>query len=154
MSERSEPTPIHELHVILAVRSGAEAMAFYTHVFGARETMRLTEPSGRIAHAELQLDGVTLMLADERPEDGFLSPLAFGGSGTLLHLHVANVDSIMARALEAGATVLRPAADEGHGERQAKFRDPFGHEWLLGHQLEKLSDEEIQRRFEREQATQ
>ena len=64
-----------------------------------------------------------------------------------LHLLGDDVDTLTVRAVEAGATVLRPPADEGHGERQAKVRDPFGHEWLLGHQLEARSPEEIQRRF-------
>jgi uncharacterized glyoxalase superfamily protein PhnB len=141
---------VHELFVMLAVRGAARAIDFYTTVFGGRETLRLAGPDGRIAHAEVQLGPATLMLADEQPEWGFRSPLAFGGSGTMIHLHVDNVDAVLARAVAAGATELREPVDEGHGERQAKFRDPFGHEWLLGHELERLSAEEIRRRFDAE----
>jgi uncharacterized glyoxalase superfamily protein PhnB len=143
-----EYTPtIREVYPYLCVRGGAAAMDFYIRVFGAEELMRLTYPDGRIAHAELKLGPATLMLVDEHPEYGIWSPLAFGGTGTTTHLHVDDVDALTARALEAGATVLRPPTDERHGERQARLRDPFGHEWLLGHQLETVSAEEIQRRF-------
>jgi PhnB protein len=138
---------IHEVFPYLCVRGGAAAMDFYVQVFGAEELMRLTYPDGRIAHAELRLGPATLMLSDEHPELGLRSPQAYGGTGMAIHLHVEDVDALTAHAAEAGATVLRAPTDEGHGERQAKVRDPFGHEWLLGHQLEALSPEETQRRF-------
>jgi uncharacterized glyoxalase superfamily protein PhnB len=132
---------------MLAVRDAARAIDFYATVFGGRETLRLVDHDGRIVHAELRLGPVTLMLADEQPEWGFHGPAASGATGVVIHLHVDDVDAMLARALAAGAAVLRPPTDEGHGERQAKFRDPFGHEWLLGHELERLSDDEIKRRF-------
>jgi PhnB protein len=138
---------IHEVYPYLCVSDGAAAIDFYVRVFGAKELMRLAYPDGRIAHAELQLGPATLMLTDEHPEYGIRSPLALGGTGTTIHLHVDDVDALTARAVEAGATVLRPPTDEGHGERQARVRDPFGHEWLLGHQIAAVSEEEIQRRF-------
>jgi PhnB protein len=127
---------IHEVFPYLCVVGGAAAIDFYVRVFGAKELMRLTYPDGRIAHAELKLGPATLLLADEHPEYGIRSPLSFGGTGMTIHLHVDDVDALTARAAEAGATVLRAPTDEGHGERQARVRDPFGHEWLLGHQIE------------------
>jgi PhnB protein len=147
----TQHTPvIHEVFPYLCVRGGAAAMDFYIQVFGAEELMRLTYRDGRIAHAELKLGPATLMLVDEHPEHSIRSPLAFGGTGTRIHLHVDDVDALTARAAEAGATVLMAPTDQGHGERQARVRDPFGHEWLLGHQIESVSSEEIQRRFEAE----
>jgi PhnB protein len=143
----THPPSIREVYPYLCVRGAAAAIDFYTRVFGAHELMRLTYPDGRIAHAELKLGPGTLMLVDELPEYGIQSPLAFGGTGTTIHLHVDDVDTLTTRALDAGATVLRAPTDEGHGERQARLRDPFGHEWLLGHQIEAVSPEEIQRRF-------
>lgn len=132
---------IHAVFPYLCVQGAAEAIDFYIRVFGAEELMRLAGEDGRIAHAELRLGPATLMLAEERPEHGWLSPLALGGTSTLLHLHVSDVDALAARASEAGAIVLRPPTDEGHGERQAKLRDPFGHEWLLGQGIEAVSPE-------------
>ena len=130
-----QPSEVHEVFVYLCVRDANAAIAFYTHVFGARERFRLAGPDGRIGHAELDIGPVTVMLADEHPEHGILSPLAFGGTGTTLHLHVRDVDALTRRAADAGATVLRAPEDQGHGERQSRLRDPFGHEWLLGHPI-------------------
>ena len=140
---------IRDVYPYLCVRDAAAAIAFYTRIFGAEELLRLTDPSGRIGHAELKLGPLVIMLVDEHPEYGIRSPL-FGGTGTTLHLHVDDVDTLTARAREAGATVLREPEDFGHGERQSRLRDPFGHEWLLGHELEAISPEEIKRRFEEE----
>jgi PhnB protein len=129
------PPAIHEVFVYLCVRGAAEAIGFYTRVFGARETMRIEGEDGRVGHAELKLGPATLMLADEHPELGIRSPLAFGGAGSCIHLHVDDVDTLAARAVEAGATMVREPTDYDHGERQARIRDPFGHEWLLGHPI-------------------
>jgi PhnB protein len=146
-----EPTrsdsPVQEVFPYLCVRGAAAAIDFYTRVFGARETLRMSGPDGRVGHAQLQLGPATLMLADEHPECGIRSPLAFGGTGTTLHLHVVDVDALAAQAVAAGATLLMEPADQPHGERQCRLRDPFGHEWLLGHPIESVSPEEMQRRY-------
>ena len=134
----------------LCVRDAAAAIEFYRRVFGAEEIFRLTEPGGRIGHAELKFGPATIMLVDEYPEYGIRSPLAFGGTGLTIHLHVSDVDVLAAIALEAGATMVREPTDYGHGERQCRLGDPFGHEWLLGHEIEQVSREEMQRRFEAE----
>jgi PhnB protein len=131
---------IREVYPYLIVRGAAAAIEFYRTVFGAEEIFRLPQPEdGRIGHAELKLGPITIMLADEFPELGIRSPLAFGGTGTTLHLHVDDVDTLAERALHAGATMVREPADYDHGERQCRVRDPFGHEWLLGHEIEKSS---------------
>ena len=138
---------IREVFPYLCVRDAAAAIEFYTRLFGAEELLRLTDAGGRIAHAELKLGPVVVMLADEHPEYGIRSPLAFGGTGLTLHLHVDDVDILTARARNAGATVLREPEDHGHGERQSRVRDPFGHEWLLGQSIEEVAPEEMQRRY-------
>jgi PhnB protein len=149
MSEQAAGPAVHEVFIYLCVRGGDEALGFYARVFGAEETFRLQEPSGRVAHAEMRLGPATLMLADEHPELGILSPLAYGGTGITIHLHVDDVDTLARRAAEAGATILIGPADQAHGERQCRLRDPFGHEWLLGHPIgEPMPPEEIRRRFE------
>lgn len=139
---------IRDVYPYLHVRGGAAAIDFYKAVFGAEQLLRLDEPDGRVAHAQLKLGPVTLMLADEYPDYGIRSPLAYGGTGTSIHLHVDNVDALAERAVQAGATIVMPPTDQGHGERQCRIRDPFGHEWLLGHEIEKVSDEEIKRRWD------
>lgn len=129
------PSSVREVFPYLCVRGAPAAIDFYTRVFGAREIQRITDTTGRVGHAELTLGPATLMLADEHPEYGIHSPLRFGGTGLILHLHVDDVDAIARRAADAGAVILREPADQSHGERQCRLRDPFGHEWLLGHPI-------------------
>ncbi len=149
MSDRTgSGSVIREVFPYLCVRDASAALDFYRRVFGAEELLRLTDAAGRVAHAELRLGPAVLMVVDEHPEHGIRSPLAFGGTGTTLHLHVDDVDALTARARDAGATVLREPEDHGHGERQSRVRDPFGHEWLLGHELEALTSEAIKARFD------
>lgn len=139
---------IKELFPYLRVRGGARAIAFYEKAFGAKEKFRLVEPGGRVGHAELDFGGVTLMLSDEYPEFGLAGPETVGATTFSIHLHVDDADAAIARAVEAGATLLRPASDAFYGERGGTVRDPFGHEWLLGHQLEEVTPEEMQRRYD------
>ncbi|MGH9846675.1 MAG: VOC family protein [Blastocatellia bacterium] len=138
---------IKEVFPYLRVKNAAAAIEFYTQAFGAKELFRLTEPSGRIGHAELSFGGITLMLSEEYPEYGILGPQSIGGTGMSIHLHVVNADEMAARAVAAGATVLRPLTDAFYGERSGTLLDPFGHEWMLGHEIEQVSPEEMQRRY-------
>jgi uncharacterized glyoxalase superfamily protein PhnB len=139
--------PIHELFVYMRVKDAARAIEYYAHVFGAREKFRLVEPSGRIGHAELDFGGTTVMLADEFPEHGFRGPGSVGDTTFSIHLHVDDADALIARAVEAGATLVRAPSDAFYGERSGVVRDPFGHEWNIGHQIEDVTPEEMQRRY-------
>ena len=139
--------PIKAVFPYLRVKDAAAAIEFYVQAFGAQEIFRLAEPSGRIGHAELSIGNATLMLSDEYPEHGILGPQSLGGAGSSIHLHVVNADTAAARAIAAGATVVHELMDQFYGERSCTIRDPFGHEWSLGHEIEKVSHEEIQRRF-------
>ena len=138
---------IHELFPYLRVHDAAKAIAFYTRAFGAKEKLRLTEPSGRIGHVELDFDGTLLMLSDEFPELGIRGPHAVGGTTLTLHLHVDDADAMLARAVEAGAEWVRKPQDHFYGERSGTVRDPFGHEWNVGHAIEDVTPEEMQRRY-------
>ncbi len=139
---------IHEVFPYLRVKRAAEAIDFYARAFGARELFRLTEPTGRIGHAELELGGVTLMLSDEYPEHDIKGPETLGGTTFSIHLHVDDADAAITRAVEAGATVVREPSDAFYGERGGVVRDPFGHEWMLGHKIEDVTPEEMQRRYD------
>ncbi len=138
---------VHEVYPYLRVHSAAEALAFYERAFDAKELFRLTEPSGRIGHAEMRIGPATLMLSDEYPERGIKGPRTLGGTSFAIHLHVNDIDGLFDRAVQAGASVVRPPQDQFYGERSATVRDPFGHEWLLGQHIETVSTDEMQRRF-------
>jgi len=138
---------VHELFAYLHVRDAAAAIDFYRKAFGVSEKFRLTEPSGRIGHAELDFNGATLMIADEYPEYGMLGPQGSAKPPMSLHLHVDNADAVIAQALAAGATLDRELADQFYGERSGTICDPFGHRWNIGHAIEALSPAEMQRRY-------
>jgi PhnB protein len=138
---------ILEAYPYLRVHNTAEAIDFYARAFDATELFRLTEPSGRIGHAEIKVGPTTIMLADEYPEHGIRGPRSLGGTTFSIHLHVENVDKAFEQAVGAGASIVRPLQDQFYGERLGTVRDPFGHEWLLGGHLETVSPEEMQRRY-------
>ena len=138
---------VHELFAYLRAKPAEEAAAFYREVFGAREKFRLVDPGGRIGHMELLIGGTVLMLSDEWPEYDIYAPEPDRPSGFLLHLHVDDADALIERAVAAGARLIRPLQDHFYGERSGTIRDPFGYDWLIGHAIEEVAPEEIQRRF-------
>jgi uncharacterized glyoxalase superfamily protein PhnB len=139
---------VQEMFAYLCVRDAAKAIEFYRNVFGATEKLRLVESGGRIGHAELDFNGSTLMLSEEYPEYGINGPETIGGTPVTIHLHVDSADEVIDRAIGAGATLERPVQDQFYGERSGSFRDPFGHRWNIGHHIEDVSAEEMQRRYE------
>jgi PhnB protein len=137
----------HELFAYLHVNDAARAIDFYQRAFGATERFRLTEPGGRVGHAELDFGGTTLMLSDEYPEYGIRGPEAIGATAVTLHLHVDDADETIRRAVAEGAEVEREPQDAFYGERSGVVRDPFGHRWNIGHSIEEVSPDEMQRRY-------
>jgi PhnB protein len=130
----------------LSIKGAAEAIEFYKKAFGATETMRLPGTEGRVGHAEIKIGKANIMLADEYPEMGFLSPTSLGGSPVTIHLYVEDVDALARQAEAAGAKVLRPVADQFYGDRGGKFEDPFGHLWHFATHKEDVTPQEMQRR--------
>lgn len=138
---------IHELFAYLCVEDARKAIEFYGNAFGAQEKYRLAEPSGRIGHAELEFGGTTLMLSEEFPEFGIRGPRALGGTPVTIHLHVDDADAVIQRAVAAGAQLEMEPKDQFYGERSGSIRDPFGHRWNIGHHIEDVTPEEMQRRY-------
>ncbi len=139
---------VHELFPYLCVRDATRAVAFYCDVFGATKLFHLDEPGGRVGHVELDFGGTTLMLCEEYPEYDIRAPDPAAGTSVTLHIHVDDADVLIERALAAGAMLLRPATDAFYGERSGVIRDPFGHRWNIGHSIEEVTPEEMQRRYD------
>jgi PhnB protein len=148
MSVSPIPNEQQPLCPYLIVKGAAEAIDFYVEAFGAKEILRLTEPNGKVGHAELVMGKARFMLADEYPDFDAFSPLTVGGTPVSLHLYVVDVDKLVAQATGAGATLLRPLTDEFFGDRVALLVDPFGHKWHLATRKEEVSPEEMQRRMD------
>jgi PhnB protein len=146
MAVKAVPAGYHTATPYLIVDGAAKALEFYRKAFGATERMRFAAPGGKIGHAEITIGNSAIMLADEHPEMGYRGPQAIGGTPVSIHLYVENVDEVFPRALAAGATALRPVADQFYGDRSGTLRDPFGHVWNVATHKEDLSPEELSRR--------
>lgn len=148
MSPNITPIPADRprLGPYITVRDGGAAIEFYRRAFGAVETNRMSDPNGKVGHAELRIGDAVMMLSDEFPEYGARSPETIGGSPVMLHLYVEDVDAVVESAVAAGATLAEPVADQFYGDRGGKLVDPFGHRWWIASRVEEVSDEEAKRR--------
>ena len=128
----------------IVVRDAAKAADWYTATLGAEERARLPVPGGKLMQVELRFGDTTVMVADEFPELGVLSPLSIGGTATVLHLRTENVDALWQRAIDGGAEVRQPLADAFWGERYGQIVDPFGHRWGLAQHLRDVPQRELE----------
>lgn len=142
---RVEPVPdgMHTVTPHLVCRDAAAAIAFYGEAFGAAEVMRLETKQGRIIHAQVRIGDSSVMLVDAFPEWGAVGPDALGGSAVTLHLQVADVDTLFARAVAAGAKVTMPVSDMFWGDRYGKLEDPFGPAWAIATHIRDVAPEEL-----------
>jgi PhnB protein len=134
----------------LIIRDAARALDFYKEVFGAKETLHLKYPDGKVAHAEIAIGEGHVMLSEELPERGFRGPLSFGGTPVSLLVYVKDVDAVFAKAIAAGAESKHPVADQFYGDRSGTIVDPFGHVWSIATHKKDMSAEEMQKAMEQE----
>jgi len=147
MTVKPIPDGYHTVTPYLIIRDASDAIEFYRRAFGAVELLRMDAPGGKIGHAEVKIGDSPIMLADEYPEQGFLGPASLGGTAVSILLYVEDVDTLFARAIGAGATMMRPVVDQFYGDRSGTLKDPFGHVWTIATHKEDLSSEELQRRM-------
>jgi len=145
MSVQPIPKGYHTLTPSLTVRDAARAIDFYKRAFGAEQIGVMKGPDGKVMHAELRIGDSLLMLADEFPEYGSLSPQSIGGTGMSLHIYIEDVDSAFDRATKAGANVEMPVTDMFWGDRFGKLVDPFGHKWSIATRKREMSSAEIEK---------
>src|SRR5687767_6376357 len=105
------PDGMHSVTPHLICTGAADAIEFYKKAFNAVEMMRMPTPQGKIMHACVRIGDSNVMLVDEIPEWGALSPKSLKGSPVTIHLAVDNVDAFIAQAVAAGAKITMPAAD-------------------------------------------
>jgi len=140
------PTGFEGATPYLTVHDGAAALDFYVKAFGAVETTRMPDPAGKIGHAEVKIGGATIMLSDEYPDMGIVSPKTLGGASSGVLIYVEDVDAVFARAVAAGAVVLQPVTDQFYGDRSGQVADPFGHKWSFATHIEDVAPEEMDAR--------
>jgi PhnB protein len=132
----------------LAIQGAAAAIDFYRKVFGAMELMRMPGPAGTLGHVEIKVGDSKVMLADESAQMNFRSPKAHGGTPVHIHLYVKDVDATVAKAVAAGAKMMREVQDMFYGDRTAAIEDPFGHFWHVSTHIRDVSMKEMKRAAE------
>ena len=143
------PEGMHTVTPHLVCAGAADAIEFYKNAFGAVETARLPGPEGKIAHAMIRIGDSDVMLVDEFPEMGSVSPESLKGSPVTLHLYVDDVDATVERAVKAGAKIAMPVTDMFWGDRYGKLADPFGHHWSVATHIRDVSMEEMQQAMQK-----
>jgi PhnB protein len=131
----------------LCVDGAADAIDFYSKVFGASEKVRMPSPGGKVGHAELEIGDSLIMLADEHPEMGIRGPKTIGGTPVTVSVYVEDVDDVFKRAIDAGATALRDVENQFYGDRRGDFEDPFGHRWSVATHVEDVPPDEMEKRM-------
>ncbi len=148
MSVKPIPDGYHTVTPYLIIKGAVKALDFYRRAFGAKELFRMSDPNGRIGHAEIRIGDSCIMLADEMPEMNHRSPQSLGGTPVGILLYVEDVDAQFATAITAGGTETRPVRDQFYGDRSGTLTDPFGHVWTIATHKEDVSHEEMTRRIE------
>ncbi len=142
------PEGMHTITPHLVCSGGGEAMDFYKRAFDAVELGRMQDPNGKLMHGMMRIGDSTIMLVDEYPEWGSVSPKTLKGTPVTLHLYVEDVDAFGEKAVQAGAKVIMPIADQFWGDRYGVLEDPFGHRWGVATHLRDPSPEEMKKAME------
>ena len=145
---KAVPDGYHTATPYLIIKGAAAALDFYKKAFGATELFRMASPDGKIGHAEIRIGDSQIMLADEVPGMGYVSPQTLGGSPVSLMLYVPDVDQLFQQAIAAGGTAQRPVQDQFYGDRSGTLKDPFGHVWTISTHIEDIPPDEMRRRAE------
>jgi len=148
MTSTVKPIPegYHAVTPYLILSKAAEAIDFYKKAFGATELFRMAGPDGKIGHAELKIGDSPIMLADEHPAMGYVSPQTLGGTPVSLLIYVEDVDKVFNSAVAAGGIQQLPLKDQFYGDRSGTLKDPFGHVWTIATHKEDVSPEEMDKR--------
>jgi PhnB protein len=149
MMSKVKPIPegFHTITPHMVVGNASEAIAFYKRAFGAEEICRMPGPDGNsIMHAEIKIGDSMIMICDEHPMMQYwVSPQKLDGTTIAMHVYCEDVDAAFARAVEAGATESMAPQDTFWGDRYARVKDPFGHQWSMATHKQDLTPEEIQK---------
>ena len=146
MATQRIPEGYQTITIYLAVDDAARAIEWYAQAFGAKETMRMGAPDGKIGHAELEIGDSRIMLADPFPHSSTRPPKDLGGTSASVFMYSEDVDATVKQAVEAGATVTMEVADQFWGDRFGVVTDPFGHVWSIATHVEDVSPEEMDKR--------
>ena len=140
------PAGYHSVTPYLIIKGAADAIEFYKKAFGATELFRM-EHKGKVGHAEIKIGDSPIMLADEQPAMGYVSPKTLGGTPVSLMIYVEEVDKIYKQAIKSGGEEVKALQDQFYGDRSGTLKDPFGHVWTVATHKEDVTPEEMDKRI-------
>jgi PhnB protein len=152
MATKPIPEGYHSVTPFLTLDDAGKAIDYYKQAFGAKERMRMEAPGGKIGHAELEIGDSLVMLSDSFPQSSTKAPTELGGTTGGVFLYVEDVDAVVKRAVDGGATITMEVADQFWGDRFGSIRDPFGHSWSLATHVEDVPPEEMAERAKKAMA--
>jgi len=140
------PDGYHSVTPTLTISGASDAIEFYKKAFDAKEVYRFPGPDGKsIMHAEIRIGDSAIMLCDEMPQMGNLSPKSTGGPSGSIYLYVDDADSVFNKAVSAGAKSFMPLMDGFWGDRIGAISDPFGHRWTIATRKKDMTEQEIEK---------
>jgi PhnB protein len=148
MAVKPIPEGYHTVTPYLTVDDAAKAIEYYKKAFGAKERVRMDAPGGKIGHAELEIGDSLVMLSDPFPQASTAPPKELGSTSVSIFMYVEDVDAVVKKAVDAGATVTMEIADQFWGDRFGSVQDPFGHVWSIATHVEDVPPEEMAGRAE------
>ena len=143
------PDGYSSVQVYLIQTSSAKAIEFYKRAFGAEEMVRMPGPDGTVMHAEIRIGNSVVMMSDENPA---MNPTAKSPEHAKVHtagvmIYSEDVEKLWKRAVDAGAKVEMPLADQFWGDRYGQLSDPWGHRWSLAQHVEDVAPAEMEKRM-------
>ena len=146
MGTKPIPEGYNTVTPYLAVDDAAQAIEYYKKAFGAKERARMDAPNGKIGHAELEIGDSLVMLSDPFPHATTRPPKELGGTSGSVFMYVEDVDAVVKKAVDEGATITMEVADQFWGDRFGSIQDPFGHSWSIATHVEDVPPEEMAER--------
>lgn len=135
------PHGYSSLTPFIAVADAGGAVEWYARIFGSR-TIGVTRFGDAVVHAEIEFDNGRLQLGVPQPDYHLVAVPDGDDACFSIGLYCPDTDALVARAVDAGATVREPATTFVSGDRFASIRDPFGVRWSIMTRVVDLSDEE------------
>lgn len=132
----------------LTFADSSDAIAFYERAFGATELYRLVNPTGQVLHAEIEIGGGRIMLADQADAPNSHTPSSLGGTPIRMNIFVPDAQAFADHAVAEGCKLIIPIGDQFYGERSGRIEDPYGYVWIISTHIEDVAPAEMQRRLD------